>query len=260
MKLAVCQAPADLPPGGPAWQALAARAAAAEADLFLLNELPFGPWIAAGPQRIDRVFQASQQAHDDGLNLLGDLGARAVAGSRATTEPDGRAINEGFLWDDAPSLRPVHTKQFFPDEEGYYEARWFERGDRKFELTDVLGWKVGFLICTDVQFNEWARRYGRRGADIILVPRATEKATLWRWKTAVQMAAIVSGCYVMTSNRAGHDDRGREFGGAGWIFGPDGRQLAETSEKKPVVAIDADKSAADRAKQSYPLYVKELDE
>jgi N-carbamoylputrescine amidase len=257
MKLAVCEAPADMPPGGEAWRALAARSRALAPDLLLLNELPFGPWISTGARRIDRVFAESQRAHDEGINRLGDLGARAVFGTRATSEL-GRSVNEAFIWEAASGARAVHTKQYFPDEPGYREARWFERGETHFRLDEALGVRVGFLICTEVMFNEWARRYGRMGAHLILVPRAAEKATLRNWKTAIRMAAIVSGCYVASSNRNGRDAEGLAFGGAGWIFAPNGDELVETSEASPVAIAEIDPTLAEKAKEGYPRYVPEL--
>jgi N-carbamoylputrescine amidase len=103
-------------------------------------------------------------------------------------------------------------------------------------------------------FNEWARHYGREGADLIVVPRATPVATLHRWQAAIQMAAVVSGCYVASSNRAGEEE-GVTFGGQGWIVDPSGVVIAETSADEPVVACDIYRSVAAHAKREYPCYV-----
>jgi N-carbamoylputrescine amidase len=72
------------------------------------------------------------------------------------------------------------------------------------------------------------------------------------------MAAIVSGCYVASSNRVGVDDRRQEFGGAGWIVDPFGAVLATTSGDEPVVAVEIDLALVERAKREYPCYVKDL--
>ncbi len=70
-------------------------------------------------------------------------------------------------------------------------------------------------------YNEWARSYGRQGAHLIVVPRASEQSFECR-KTAAAMAAIVSGCYVVSSNRVGISGSELEFGGKGFAFAPDG--------------------------------------
>jgi N-carbamoylputrescine amidase len=70
-------------------------------------------------------------------------------------------------------LRPLHRKQFFPNEDGWYEANWFAADASGFAVHEVAGLKIGVLLCTEVMFNEYARRYGRAGAELIVVPRAT---------------------------------------------------------------------------------------
>jgi N-carbamoylputrescine amidase len=101
-------------------------------------------------------------------------------------------------------------------------------------------------------FNEWARHYRRQGAHVIAVPRATGPV-LHRWRTAAAMAAIVSGCFVVSANRIGG-----EFGGGGFAYAPDGTPLVETSRADPVLAVDVDLDAVAAAQAAYPCYVPEL--
>jgi N-carbamoylputrescine amidase len=255
-KVAVCEAPAELAAGTEAWTALCQAVSREDPDLLLLNEMPFGPWISAGETFEEAVWRRSLGLHDAGLARLHELGAKVVAGSRPR-ELDGRRVNEAFVWARDGGPRGVHTKQYFPEEEGYYEARWFERGDRRFASADAGGFRVGFLICTDLMFNEHARRYGRAGADVLLVPRAVGASSLRRWLVAARMAAIVSGAYVLSSNRAGADSRGHVFGGAGWIVDPFGDLVAETSPAAPVACHEIDISLVRQAQSEYPCYVRE---
>lgn len=257
VRLAVCQAPAEMLPDDAGWRSLAARVRRRRPDVLVLNEMPFGRWIASGAARDHRALVESQRLHQRGLELLGDLGVPVVIGTRPALH-DGCSVNQGFVWTAGRGLQAVHTKQFFPDEEGYYEARWFEPGEPKFRVVDVRGLRIGFLICTDVWFSEWARRYGRLGAHLIVVPRATPRPSLASWKTGVATAAIVSGCYVASSNRAGRDSRGQVFGGRGWIFDSSGKLLAETSAGRPVAGAVIDPAVADAAKQEYPRYVEDV--
>lgn len=240
--------------GDAKWEVLTRRVRRIKPDVLLLNEMPFGRWIAGGPARDHRVLIESHRAHELGMSRLGDLGAPVVIGTRAVMH-DGRSVNQGFVWTADRGLQVVHTKQFFPDEEGYYEARWFERGDLKFRVVDVRGLKVAFLICTDVWFGEWARHYGKLGAHLIVVPRATPRPSLEQWKTGIAAAALVSGCYVASSNRVGRDAQGQVFGGRGWIFDPDGKVLAASSSTRPVAVATIDRAVADGAKLEYPRYV-----
>ncbi len=256
IKLAVCQAPAEMCAGDRGWRRLVAKVRALKPDVLVLNEMPFGSWLASTPKREAAALERSRALHGEGVAHLADFGALVVLGSQPALE-DGRSVNQGFLWIREKGLVALHTKQFFPDEPGYYEARWFERGKTKFQVGEAGRLRVGLLICTDAWFFEWARYYGRRGVHLIAVPRATERASLERWKIGLSAAALVSGCYVASSNRGGRDSSGQRFGGRGWIIDPSGRCLAETSTREPVAAALIDLDLAEAAKADYPRYVTE---
>ena len=255
-KIGVCQSSAEMTTDSDAWTKLCATVAREAPHLFLLNEMPFGAWIAAGDTFDETAWSESCSAHDDGVARLSDIGARVVASSRPIRSTD-RRMNEAFLWSRDRRLQPVHTKQYFPDEEGYYEARWFQPGERHFRTAPADGLSCGFLICTELMFNERARQYGRAGAQVILVPRATGGGSLDRWLVAMRMAAIVSGCYVISSNRGGASARGQVFGGTGWIIDPSGDLIAQTSETSPVAFHEIDTALVKQAQADYPCYVKE---
>jgi predicted amidohydrolase len=244
------------------WRRLASAFANAIADIALLNELPFGSWIAGGEFPSAALLESSRKAHDAGMLELPHLETRVVLGTRPVAHQSGIA-NEAFVWERSDKertgrVRAIHTKQFFPDEAGYHEARWFTRGETHFSVAEAGKLRVGFLICTEVMFTEWARHYGRSGAQLIAVPRATPLPSVRRWKTALSMAAIVSGCYVASSNRGGTDRTGQEYGAGGWIFDPLGDLIAETTADEDVVTAELDMSLVKRAQREYPCYVAEL--
>ena len=255
-KVGVCESAPELIAGSPAWDGMCGRVQREKPDLFLLNELPFGSWAAAAPVFSETGWRRTCELHEQGVARLGDIGAPLIASSRAC-EVDGERVNQAFIWSSADGAEPAHTKQFFPEEEGYWEARWFTGGERHFRVVDAGALRVGFLLCTEVMFNEWARHYGRNGAAVLLVPRAVGKASLHRWLVAMRMAAIVSGCYVLSSNRAGTDSKGQEFGGQGWVVDPEGNVVAQTSASTPIAYHEIDTDAVAKAQSGYPCYVRE---
>ena len=97
MKVGVCEANPELRPGSPAWNDLCEMVRRAKPDLFLLNEMPFGPWIAAAPEFDGRIWRNTCEFHSHGVIRLQELGASAVAGSRAR-ELDDKRVNEAFVW------------------------------------------------------------------------------------------------------------------------------------------------------------------
>ena len=55
----------------------------------------------------------------------------------------GRPFNQGFLRSASGDLLPLRRKFFLPDEPGYREARWFDRGDSDFAVYHADGWSFG---------------------------------------------------------------------------------------------------------------------
>ena len=210
MRVGFVQWPDGLNPKSDVWFGLVADVARAAPDVLITNEMPFGPWVAASPHFDSKRAQESVQIHEDGLEALRALNVPLVISSQPAIASD-RLVNEAFVLERG-SFRFLHQKHFFPAEDGWFETDWFTTSRRGFELVEAADLLIGALICTELMFNERARAYGRAGAHLIAVPRATGQSVA-EWKTAGAMAAIVSGCYMVSSNRLGSSSGGPTFGG-----------------------------------------------
>ncbi|MBB1597721.1 carbon-nitrogen hydrolase family protein [Achromobacter sp. UMC46] len=254
MRICMMEGPVDLAPEGATWEGIADRIDELAPDLLVTNEMPFGAWLAALPAYDPALAAESVRIHEVGLRALEALGVPAVVSSRPVAA-GGRLANEAFALQGG-RYTPLHHKQYFPEEPGFFEATWFQPAMTGFDVFEVGGIRLGVQLCTELMFNERARRYGRDGAELIVVPRASG-ASIGRWMTAGAMAALVSGCYVVSSNRAGRTADGQVFGGRAFAFHPDGEPLAQTTDSESIVAIDVD-PARSRAQQAlYPCYVRE---
>jgi predicted amidohydrolase len=245
MRVTVCELPDDRTAFETTWEEFVAYVREQRSDLVLLPELPFYPWIGRTPQFDAQVWQKAQEEHDAMMKRLPELAPAVVLGTHMLIEDELR-LNRGFYWTPAGGYRRVHDKYYLPDEQGFYERCWFDRGQRDFTLTHVQDMAIGFLICSELMFNEWARYYGRQGANIIAVPRATGSHE--RWMVGTRMAAIVSGAFVISSNRAAD----QLFGGRGLVIGPDGDVLAATSRQTPFASVEIDLAESAQAKKTYP--------
>lgn len=251
MRVTVCELPDDRSAFEASWNALIAHVKEQRSDLLLLPEFPFSAWFARTPHFEPQVWQRAQAEHDAMIDRLSEqLATTVVLGTRPVLE-DGRHFNRAFYWAAEDGYKGVHDKYYFPEEADFYERDWFDRNRRDFTLAHVRDLALGFLICTEVMFNEWARYYGRQGANIIAVPRAAVEHD--RWLVATRMAAFTSGAFVISSNRVDNS----LFAGQGFIIDPDGEVLASTSRQQPFATVAIDLSKSSQAKKTYPRDVLE---
>lgn len=255
MKVTVCElsnAPADLERE---WQELVSHVKSAASSLVLLPEMPFSPWPAYRKQADAAAWQEAVAAHDRWLPRLKELSPAVAAGTRPVTR-EGKHFNEGFIWSEAAGYQGVHDKYYLPDEAGFWEATWYERGSGEFSLTQSGDFKIGFLICTEMWFNARARDYCKQGINILVCPRATPKSTVDKWIAGGRTAAVVSGAFCLSANFGHSSSPAAEWGGSGWIIEPEeGSVLAITSAKQPFATAEIDLKAAESAKKTYPRYV-----
>lgn len=253
MRVGFVEWPEGLEASGTEWDRIAGRIVDARPDLLITNELPFGPWIADFPEFDDDLARQSLDMHTSGLKALTKLGVPAILSSQPV-QADGRLANEAVAIENGV-VRPIHRKHYFPQEPGWHEASWYVPGNDGFIAANAGGLRIGVMLCTDAMFNEHARGYGRQEVTLVAIPRATGTATD-NWLTAGKMAAIVSGSYVVSSNRTGHSPGGARFGGTGFAFAPDGSLLATTDVANPLRIVEVDPERSVQQRGRYPCYVQ----
>lgn len=265
MKVTVCELPDPSRGLEEAWGDLAGHVRARGSDLVLLPEMPFGRWLPADPEPDPGAWEEAVRAHRRWNGRLGELGAPAVAATRPVIR-GGRRLNEAFVWTATEGARPAHAKHYLPDEEGFREATWYDRGPGRFEPA-VLGRggddgrdgvRAGFLVCTELWFPERARSYGRAGIHLLLAPRATPGYSREKWLAAGRTAAVIAGAWGLSSNRSGPGPSDAfDWAGGGWVVGPDGDVAGVTSSAEPFLTVAIDPATAEAAKSTYPRYVEE---
>jgi len=229
-----------------------------ESDFLLLPEMSFSPWLAADPTPDPEKWAASVEAHARYIDRLGDFGAKAVMGTRPVMNAEGSRRNEAYLWSsESDRAFGVREKYYLPNEDGYWEATWYDRGPKSFEPTDALGMTIGVQICTEMWFFEWARAYGAAGADLLCVPRATPHETTQKWLMGGRAAAVSSGAYCLSSNLWRPPGAKTNCGGLAWVIDPEGNILAQTDDANPFATVDVDLEFAKASKSTYPRYVEE---
>lgn len=257
MRVTVCELSNDSKQLEKDWEQLVAHCQSNESEFILLPEMPFHSWIADQPDVDNSLKSEVVRAHEKWLERLHELGDAIVAYSRPRMNED-KFYNTAFIWTQETGHVKAHTKYYFPEEEVFYEETWFDREPAHFELVELRGLKFGFLLCTELWFTQYARKYGVEGIDFLLCPRATGASSIAQWTRCGQTSAVISGSYCLSSNRSGTSENDFQWGGTGWICQPmDGLLLGSTSGTSPFLTLEVDLAKAKLAKKEYPLYVKE---
>jgi N-carbamoylputrescine amidase len=235
------------------WSKLLLHVKERSSDLVLLPEMPFYRWFCATRDFDLDTWHRAVEAHDRWMPRLADLAPATVLGSRPVSRANAR-FNEAFVWDAERGSRGAHLKSYLPDEEEFWEASWYQPGDKDFASFATGAVRGGFQICTELWSMEHARLYGKAGVHFIACPRGTPHATLDKWLAGGRASAVVSGAFVLSSNRFSPRGSSPSLGGQGWVVGPESDVLARTSQEEPFATVSIDLSEAERAKRTYPRY------
>jgi len=256
MKVTVCQWDSRPEQLEVQLQKLILHCAAHGSELLVLPEMPFDDWLA-GSQDLDVArWLASMQLHLDWIERLSRNLKLPLLASRPVLDELGVRRNRAFCWMPQEGLMDGHDKLHLPDEEGYWESRWYQAGSLPLKLYDLGVCRAGVLICSELWFFEHARHYGQQQAHLLCLSRATSSVDTENWIAAGKSAAIVAGAYCLSSNQSRPAGVLPDMGGAGWVIDPDGSLLALTSATEPFVTVAIDLAYADSAKATYPRYLK----
>ncbi|MCZ4279363.1 carbon-nitrogen hydrolase family protein [Kiloniella laminariae] len=251
MKVTVCQFDNRPEVQEANFQALCHHVSEEKSEFVLVPEMAFYPWLAADKVPSATEWSMAIDAHDKMILRLEELGAKAVMGTRPVLQGGSRR-NRAYLWRHNYELVDFHDKWNLPDEEGYWEATWYDRGDKIFTTTRYGDIRIGVSICTEMWFFEHARSYAKQKAHLLCVPRATPHESTDKWLAGGQASAVVSGAYCLSSNLYNPKGLGENLGGLGWIIDPEGNILGTTSAEVPFVTVTIDPEFAEVSKKTYP--------
>jgi len=228
-----------------------------ESQFILLPEMPFFDWLAASNQPSPERWQQAINAHNRWIAKLEKLNSDAVLSTRPIITTSGSRRNEAYIWDKVNGAQGFHQKRYLPDEPYYWEATWYDMGDKEFDSLTIGDARIGVQICTEMWFYQHSRDYSKRGIDLLCVPRATPHEGLEKWLAGGQAGAVVSGAYHLSSNLYAPVGASADLGGLSWIISPEGDVLAQTTPDEPFATVNVDLNFSRKSKSTYPRYVKE---
>ena len=175
----------------------------------------------------------------------------------------GRYYNSLIVIDADGTIAGKYRKMHLPNDPGFYEQYYFDKGNLGFPVFQTAYGKIAALICWDQWFPEASRAAALSGAQVIFYPtaigwherqmpkeRLKEKTA---WEIIQRSHAISNGVFVASVNRIGREGK-LTFWGRSFISGPFGELLAQASERKEEILIGTcDLNQIPRVRKYWPF-------
>lgn len=123
----------------------------------------------------------------------------------------------------------------------------FSAGEDLCPVVELNGWRLGMLICYDVEFPENTRRLALAGAELILVPTANMAPFDFVCDVTVRARAFENHCYVVYANYCGSEGEIR-YCGLSSVCAPDGSRPALAAQDERLLIADLDRVQLARAR------------
>jgi predicted amidohydrolase len=250
MKIALYQGPGRINDAEGAFTLmaeLAGRAKAAGAALLMMPEMYLSGYNigAENARKLAISLDGTEMQRAAGVAKANDLAlvfgypelvGEQVANSAVLIGPDGAVLS---------NYRKSHLF-------GDLDRAMFGFVGSEFPLAELGGFKIGLLICYDIEFPEPARRLALAGADIVLVPTAQMAPYEQVARHVIPARAYENQVYLAYANHSGRDD-GLDYIGLSSICGPDGAVLAAAGKGDEMIYAIADAGHQAAVRKQDPL-------
>jgi len=229
------------------------EAKARGAELAVLPEIPMNPWSPAtqSPRDDDAETPGGPREHMQ-ADAARAVGIGLVGGVIRRDPTTGRRFNTALVFNATGELQGTFAKIHLPEEPGFWETSHYGPGLEVSPVFDRFTMPFGVQICSDINRPEGCHLLGAMGAEFVAAPRATERATIERWKVVFRANALTSAMYVLSANRPDTED-GVLIGGPSIAVAPDGTILVESTD--PVSVVRMSRHAIQKARVDYPGYL-----
>ncbi len=215
-----------------------------EADLLIFPELFNTGYLFLSKEEVSRLAEDLGGYTVRQLSRFARETSTALVAGFAERE-GGRFYNSAVAIDEDGEVKGVYRKTHL----FFEEKLLFEPGNTGFRVFDLVGIKVGVMICYDWRFPEAARTLALKGAQVIAHP----SNLVLPFAPAVDLArAVENGVFVILSDRSGVEERGGkrfEYEGRSLIVDPGMNVLVQAPrEGEHVMVAEIDPNKADNKK------------
>jgi predicted amidohydrolase len=160
---------------------------------------------------------------------------------------DGQVYNATILIDrEGRTLLNYRKTHLFAD----LDRAMFQPGDACAPVVDLDGFRVGVLICYDIEFPEAVRALALQGAELVAVPTALMQPYDVIARVIAPARAVENQVFIAYANHCGREAE-LDYCGLSCIVGPDGVDLARAGRGQETISAEIDRAMLDRSR---PLY------
>jgi len=196
-----------------------------------------------------RIAQAADGETAQAIAEVSKSNGIAIAYGFAEKHGD-RIYNSAQLIDANGQAQTLYRKTHLWGEQ---DRTLFSQGDDLVPVVEWNGWKIGMLICYDIEFPENVRRLALEGAELILTPTALMSP----WTTVADLIVPARACesqlYIAYANFCGAEYE-QQYVGHSCIAGPDGSNLAKASDKETMLVATLKKSRIASMRSAVPYH------
>ena len=209
---------------------------ACDADVLVLPEM-FLTGYNIGAEAVGALAEAQDGPSAQTIAELARNTGLAILYGYPERAEDGQIYNAVQLIDaNGQRLCNYRKTHLFGD----LDHSMFSPGGDEFPVVELNGWKLGFLICYDLEFPENTRRLALAGAELILVPTANMVPFDFVADVTVRARAFENQCYVAYANYCGHEDQ-IHYCGQSSIAAPDGQRVALAGLDEALIVATLDR-------------------
>lgn len=224
----------------------------------------FPRWWMEDPAEIDAWFEREMPSADSQplFDAAAELGIGFHLGYAELT-PEGRHFNTAIVVDERGKIAGKYRKIHLPGHREneawrafqHLEKKYFEKGDRGFQVFDAFDGKVGMCICNDRRWPETWRVLGLMGAEMVVLgyntplhyPPAPEHDHLQYFhnELSAQAGCYQNGLWAAAVAKAGPEE-GCDLIGGSMIVSPTGEVVARattTGDELIAAMVDLDRCA-----------------
>lgn len=206
------------------------------ADLLVLPEM-FMTGYNIGVEAVSTLAEVYNGEWAQQIGRIAKTAGLAIAYGYPERTADGQIYNAVQLIDSHGERRCNYRKtHLFGD----LDRSMFSAGGDEVPVVELNGWKLGFLICYDLEFPENTRRLALAGAELILVPTANMIPFDFVADVTVRARAFENQCYVAYANYCGHEGD-IHYCGQSSIAAPDGSRIAQAGLDEALIVGELDR-------------------